>query len=270
MLAEFKRDSARKELETVLQQIHQKRMELQRIEEELEAEEEEEDSSEEDKVKVNQEQVSWFVSWVTQTARNGVMAMLYVNVTCSFHYRLLNFNNTQNCDCNISLHSAISHTAVAAAVGARAAVAAGDQPGETAAWLRQQAASVRGAGATAGSCAGAAAERAEDSPAAAGDSERGEHFPHRYAQRQPLAGCQGPDCRPYMYVHYESSQRVSSRNLRVVAWVNRLQRNLALLNWSTFTISYLFTKIMHATHRHPMRKKSVSKTFKTNALPSTG
>ena len=58
MLAEFKRDSARKELETVLQQIHQKRMELQRIEEELEAEEEEEDSSEEDKVKVNQEQVS--------------------------------------------------------------------------------------------------------------------------------------------------------------------------------------------------------------------
>ena len=111
MLAEFKRDSARKELETVLQQIHQKRMELQRIEEELEAEEEEEDSSEEDKVKVNQEQVNRSGLFVTQTARNGVMAILpaHVNVTCSFHYRPLNFNklwhyHTQNCHCNITLY----------------------------------------------------------------------------------------------------------------------------------------------------------------------
>ena len=54
MLAEFKRDSARKELETVLQQIHQKRSQLREIEEELE----EEESSEDDKVKIAKDEVS--------------------------------------------------------------------------------------------------------------------------------------------------------------------------------------------------------------------
>ena len=53
MLAEFKRDSARKELETVLQQIHQKRSQLRQIEEDLE----EQESSEDDKVKVARDEV---------------------------------------------------------------------------------------------------------------------------------------------------------------------------------------------------------------------
>ena len=57
MLAEFKRDSARKELETVLQHVHQKRGELRRIEEEIE-EQEDDSSDDEARVKVNQEEVS--------------------------------------------------------------------------------------------------------------------------------------------------------------------------------------------------------------------
>ena len=40
MLAEFKRDSARKELETVMQHVHQRKGELRRIEEEIDEQEE--------------------------------------------------------------------------------------------------------------------------------------------------------------------------------------------------------------------------------------
>jgi hypothetical protein len=59
MLAEFKRDSARKELEAVLQHIHQRRSELRRVQEELmeQQQEEEGDSDSEDQVKVKQEEV---------------------------------------------------------------------------------------------------------------------------------------------------------------------------------------------------------------------